>query len=406
MLMSENSENTQSPKYKQLLDELAEKFQNKRSVQGRYRIVSNPDNWVVPEDLAEIIGISSELLTNQARATLDIHEQKSKGETEFRDWIDFKWKLTAFYEIQDIFDAPFYAGNESFLNLFHLWYFYFESRHLLTESILCGLQGLYASSNAMLRLFLEFNILQLYYYQLSNQAQNYKALENYFRSGNHPSWNTALKKAVPDDSFCRPIKMLLDLQLKSLSRSAAHAYHPNFSPRHYSNSVAEISLEGIFFWQLIRMILRPVLWAYYVNFPMLFHPRDLLKKFGFNSPTGLYIDKQCAIAVKRSLHDDEYQEFLEYSQSNNDVKSLIVYYEEQPDKTEQEIKESWNPENLGELERIFPQGYAKQMAHMRALREFMALKTPDFKDVPQKAIDDFRFLSYSQWKKLYKRASK
>ncbi|MDQ3012494.1 MAG: hypothetical protein M3X11_17515 [Acidobacteriota bacterium] len=410
--MSETNDNSQNQSYQKLLDELMSRSQGVRSIQTTYRIVMVPDDWKNPGSLIDILGAPKEYLTEQATMLLEFLEQKSFEANTLTDWVDFKWKLLAFFEIQDVFDAQLHdllkSKQESALNMFHIWYFYFESRNLLAESILCGLQGLYSASSTMLRLFLEFNLLQLYYYHMSNQTHTFKLLEDYFGTGIHPSWNTVLQRSIPDDAFCRPIKVRLDLHHKSLSKSAVHAYHPDFSPRQHSASVALPSFEGIFFWYSTRLMLQAVLWAYYVNFPMLFHPRDLLKKFGFGGPVGLFVDQTCATAVKRSLKDDEYQEFLQHSQRDGNVAALTSWYEEQSDLTEEQIRVTWNSENHGTLGRIFPEGYAQQTAHQRAIKEIMALKRPDAdaKDRDEKVVEDLGDLTYSKWKKMYKRLSK
>jgi hypothetical protein len=142
-------------------------------------------------------------------------------------------KLKAFDEIQDFFDCPIYP-DATFVNIFQIWYFYYEARALLAEVIVAGFNGLYSASTAVLRLFLEFSLLQLYFYRICESQNSYQSLETYFKTGRKPAWNTMLNKALPDDSFCRPIKFLLDLHLKGLSISAAHPYHPDFSPRHHS----------------------------------------------------------------------------------------------------------------------------------------------------------------------------
>lgn len=96
--------------------------------------------------------------------------------------------------------------------------------NLLVESILCGLHGLYAASIAVLRLLVEFSILQLYYRNVCSARRSFLPLEDYFKSRITPSWSRALRRALPEDAFCRPIRARLELHHKSLSSAATHPH--------------------------------------------------------------------------------------------------------------------------------------------------------------------------------------
>jgi hypothetical protein len=388
-----------------LIDDLVAEMQRGRRVQSTYRLVLDTDNWVLPP-LADMLQVRRDDLNKSAAEILEFFEHGSRDGKASGEWEDFKWKITAFLEIQDIFDAPLYSTGSAVLNIFHLWYFYFESRYLLVESILCGLHGLYAASDALLRPFLEFSMLQLYYRNVCRASQSFQPLEQYFKSGINPSWGRAIKKALPENAFCRPIRSRLELHHKSLSNSATHPYQPDFSARHHSASPAQPSLEGIYFWHRIRLNLQPILWAYYVNFPMLFQPVDILKKFGFGGPVGVFADKQCATAVMRSLGEGEYTEFHRYAASDEAVMSRLSWFESLPDLTEEEIRETWDVSRHGELNRGLREGYAQHMAHNRALLEVMALKAPSGDTEITDVNELMRLLSYDRWKVAYKGFSK
>lgn len=398
--MAENDD--PNNRQRRLLDDLVARANEPRSVVARYRIVTDPSTWNAPDDLLDILGLPKESLTALGQEVLDLHETKSKDLDS--DWCNFKWQLTAFHEIQDVFDAPLYAGRESKLNIFHLWYFYYESRHLLTESILSGLQGLYAASNTLLRIFLEFSVLQLYYYTVSHEQQSYDKLERYFRTGIHPSWHTALQKAVSSDSFCKTIKMRLDFHFKGLSKSAAHSYHPTFSPRQHSSGPGHLSAEGIYFWQLTRVVLQAVLWAYVVKFPMLLRPCDVVRKFGFDPPVGLFVSEKCSAAIKKSLGELDYPKFLQYAEQDENAKTLLEWFNSFGDLTDEEITRTWNRAEDGELKRIYPEGYAKTITKLRAMRETMAMVSPTWDKNKDLDIDDIDMFSYETWRSILQRS--
>ncbi len=335
--------------------------------------------------------------TNISIETLNILE----GEKAFKaGWLDFKWKLSAFYTVQDVFDAPLYKLQDE-KSLFHQWYFYYESKYLLIETIMCGLNGFTtASIDLLLRLFLEFNILQTYFYRKLKESQDYGLLENYFKNCFNPSWNTLLNQSMPPDNFCKPIKKRLDIHLKGLSESSAHPYQPVHSPKHSGSFLPEQTLERAFFFHQISMILEPVLWLYYVNFPMLLHPVDIQRKFGFNAPVGLFIDEQGGEIIKRSFSANDYKYFLDYSVKTNDYRDLMGFYTSKNDMTEEEIIATWNEKEDGSLKSI-KHGHCIWMAKMRALKEGMALKL--MKELPRSIDKIPDLLNYDSWKDYYKK---
>jgi hypothetical protein len=383
--------------------ELMAKSMEPKVLKTSVRVVSDATTLEEPDPLMVILGLEEIVMSEEALRTLDAFEKGRDDTTQTAAWNDFKWKLTAFVEIQDIFDARLMKGLH--LNAFHLWYFYFESKRLLEEAVICGFNGLYAASNALLRLFLEFNILQNYYYRAVTGGNSYEPLEKYFSTQIPPRWNTLLKGALPNESFAKPIRFRLQLHLKGLSELFSHSYHPDHSPRRHADTVSMPSLEGIFFWARLRILLDAVLWTYYTNFPMLFHPRDTLKKFGFNPPVGVFVDDYTGATVRKSLRKEEYEAFLTLSASEDIVASLTEWYESLPTLTEEQVISTWNKEEHGELKSLLA-GYAIQKARLRGLRELMALRPAVAAPNEQEESDYEVIFSYSFWEKVSKRRKK
>jgi hypothetical protein len=392
--------NTDNEQYKNLFEKLHSESQKPREVSRTYRLIQNPDEWVTPDPLLDILGLTPDSIAPQVKEVIEAHEMLANEVTD-SNWLDFKWKLTALNELQDIFDSPLYPSADSKLNPFHLWYFYYESQHLLTESILCGFQGFYSASNALLRLYLESSVLQLYYYCTSNESQSYDRLEKFFKEGHHPSWHTALQKAVPKNAFCRPIKARLNFHYKGLSESAAHSYHPTFSPRRYTSRVGQASYEGVFFWQLTSVVIQAVSWAYFVNFPMLFHPCNIVEKFGFNGPVGILIDSKGSTAVKRSLLGNDFIVFSEYSAATESVSELTKWFDAFPRLTKDDILKTWNADD-GDLPGSVLEGHARKMAKLRVTREMMATLSPEWTQDAPDSNDETDVFSYVNWKQAYK----
>ena len=151
-----------------LLETLIEKEVSLKEVYAHYRYVSDLDKLDPNVDKEDV--------SNLALSTIELIEATT---AQSNDWVDFKWKLAAFTNLVDVFDSRLYENTEP-EDIFQLWYFYFEGKYSLTESILCGLNGYYAGSKALLRVFLEFNLLQLYYVNVTKGQQAHRPLRRYF----------------------------------------------------------------------------------------------------------------------------------------------------------------------------------------------------------------------------------
>lgn len=353
-----------------------------------------------PYQLLNILGLDEEILSRTAKETIKILEESIGSEPD-QYYDDFKWKLTAFLQLQDVFDLQLHKIGQ-ITSIFHLWYFYYESKYILIESLLCGLNGFYIASNLLLRLFLEFNLRQNYYYRLICDQRSYHQLEEYIKYAKHQNWNTVLNQCLPNDKFSKPIKFRLKTHFEFLSKASAHPYHPDLSPKQHSGFVPEPSLEGIFFWQGTRLILEAVNWVYFVNFPMLFHPVDTLKKFGFNIPVGFFIDKMIGHVIKKSMSTSDYKQFLEYSNNQESVKACLDFYNSRKNMSKNEILKSWNKQEDGKITNI-TEGYCKIMAKLRSMKETLSLKIRTDDQEDSEYVDKLlKLFEFHKWKDFYK----
>ncbi len=210
-----------------------------------------------PYSIFDCLDINRELLSPTASEALNVLESGCL-EAE-REWSAFKWKLAAFLHIQDIFDAPLYDQADPSA-LFSQYYFYYESRNVLSESFLCGLNGYTIGASALLRVFIEFSLLQTYFYRLINKSRSYRCLDQYFVKSFNPSWNTVLRRALPNDDFSNTVRFRIQSHLDGLSESTLHPYHPDHSPVQHKRPNSSHSLESLYFWTLTNVTLESVLW--------------------------------------------------------------------------------------------------------------------------------------------------
>jgi hypothetical protein len=352
---------------------LIDAVQNPFFIPASYTSYQNIDALVTPGLLTRIIGFKNDQISDRERNVLSLIENKEHSDI-CNNYSDFKWQVLAFLSVQDIFDAPLVKGHD-FLSLFRQWYFYYESKYVLTEAILCGLNGFFASMGSLLRLFIEFSLLQNFFYRNIDNTLSYEVLEQYYTKGVNPNWNTIINGALPADIFTKPIKKRVQLQLKSISETCIHPYQPVFSIRKTGSNQPGPTLERIFFYTWILMTLTPVLWLYYTNFPMLFHGVDIEAKFGFNIPVGIFVEEQTTKIINKALGND-YDTFYQYSNTHQKVKDLLDWYNGRNTLSDSQIMKTWNLEQDGPISNV-KEGHGKQIAKMRALREAMIFQTTE-----------------------------
>ena len=352
-----------------------------------------------PGPITQVLGLDDDFpYSDRETKVLSFLEN---DEANNKPYCDFKWKVLAFICLQDIFDAPLIQGDD-LLSLFHQWYFYYESKYILKEIILCGLNGFEGASGALLRLFLEFNLLQNYVYTNRDKTASYKFIENYFSKGINPNWSSVVKGALPNDGFSKPIRKRIMIHLKRLSETSLHPYHPDFTLIQSGSTEPEPTLERVFFYFKITTLIEPVLWMYYVNLPMLFHGVEIERKFGFNGPVGILADDQTTKIIKKSLCEEDYERFSCYAKSQKQVTDLLTWYHSRKSLTDDEILKSWDSKKDGPIKDIL-MGHCKQMTKLRGIRESLAFKkTVEGKDLSDdlahSAFD--KMSSYQFWKDM------
>lgn len=385
---------------------LAKQQQRHNQVYMRYHLNGNPTK---PDSLFSLLSLDTSLLTEDGRQILEYLENRQEEPTSHFGYDQFKWKVEAFLCLQDIFSMPVLTGGNAG-NLFQIQYFYYESKYVLTECILGGLNGQHIINKQGLRNFLEFNLLQNYFFAITQDAGSYQMFNDYMARGIKPSNDTLLKKALPADEFCKPIKKRVQVELKNLSSRYSHAYNPGDSPKHFGVYTPDTSFESLYFYVHISAVLETVFWMYYVNFPMLFFPVDIIRKFGFNPPVGLYITESTSGVIKKATSAADYTLFKDYAATRSVIGDLQHFYDSQPTLTDAEIWETWK-EDRGE-EDNFHTCFAKTVAQQRATQEMLAVDTQqaaeeteeDYAEMDRVSEASMKYyMEFASWRKIYKK---
>jgi hypothetical protein len=383
---------------------LCERATSPLSFTAAYHYYPDIDVITDPGPLAGLLGIGGNFLSDREKKVLSILENDDKRAWPDCSYLEFKWKIVSFLSVQDIFDAPLMPGSD-LRSLFRQWYFYYESKYLLIETILCSLNGFMGAQGSLLRLFLEFNLLQNYFFRNINDQGSYALLENYHEKGTGPNWNTVIKGAMPDNTFTRPIKRRILSHLQALSEHSSHPYRPAFTLTRTGSALPEPTLERLFMYTFTALVLDVVLWLYYINFPMLFNGVDVERKFAFNAPVGIFVDEQTSKIIGKSLDKRSYEAFRDYAKGQTKVAELLAWYNQKESLTDQQIIDTWNAEEDGPIEDVV-QGHCLQVVKMRGLKQAMALQNAEEpSNIPEGQEEQIfgRIFSYFWWKEISRR---
>jgi hypothetical protein len=197
------------------LDELLKRHGGPSELRISYIYLKDPTTIVDPGSLVRILDLEDSQLSQTARETLSGLEADELTPSIRANWRTFKWRLLGFVTLQDVFDSPL-LNSGSVASLFRLWYFYYESKHLLTEAILCSLNGFHAGSNSLLRPLLEFTLLQQYFRRRVYEADDYSELERYFRTGQAPGWHRLIRYAIPKGGLPELVRFRVKSHLDAL----------------------------------------------------------------------------------------------------------------------------------------------------------------------------------------------
>lgn len=350
--------------------------------------------------LASILNLDSSKFSEEAKIIIDSLENDPDFPF-FEEYQSLKWKIISLITIQDVFPGTIYSDFDQ-----ETWaartYFYYEGLHLLREYFYCGFNNYLSASEHLLRTFIEFNIKQNYFDHICYQRNSYAPLKKYFKDGISPSGIKMANAYLPNGEFAKPIKKKIQLILGKLSSSSSHAYKPIDSNRGKGKLQHEYSMDTIYFWVTLNYTINIVLWSYYLMYPTLFKPREIIRKFGFNYPMGAFIETFQNASIKHSLSPQDYKTFEKYALDSEIISDLDAFYELQPDLTNEQILSSWTDENsLNDIN----SGYIYLVAKYRAINELLAVRCTFDLDTPndeklEKLMKDI--VEYDWWKKNYK----
>jgi hypothetical protein len=350
--------------------------------------------------LIKILNLNPSKISEEGMLVLDILENDE--DFPYRsNYQQLKFNLLALCSVQDIFTGTFY--NDYTIEAFAAQnYFYYEGLSLIREYFYAGFNNLLKASDHLVRTILEFNIRHCYFYWKCEETHSSKPIIEYLKYGICPSNQVMINKFLPKDSFCKPIKSKIQNLIQSLSSSSSHAFNPEHSIRSNGKMHFEYTIDSLLFWLNLNRILSAVLWSYYVSYPMLLHPKDIIRKCGYNPPLGLFCSHSHFMIFKNTLDSADLESFVAYTANQQIVKDLNDYYDSLAMLSDEEIKATWNKDEVPYPEDHFG-GLAMITANMRATREVLANRCTMVED---SGTDQFpnilvNYSKYSFWKENY-----
>ena len=313
-----------------------------RECQGRIFTSSGSFYTRLPEDISlrNILQIKKGYLSKRGEFILHILENR-QGKDK-KHFSDLCWRIQAWLEFQDIMNRSIdWESDNDPLNL-SCHYCYYEATRILVEILESGINGYFNSSIALLRSFIELAVLQIYF---KERDDNYNSFYKWFngKSGHSPFKNTVNFIFSKDKN--KKFVVVKERLLGEYSGTSIYVHKPrldeSFTIMRGSNTL-EPSLESIFYWMFVTsMALQSAIWLYVITHPLCLFPVDLVKKFGYNWPEGIFFDRTNTMILKRALGDTDFEEFKRDLKDNQWVQDMLQFYNDQPSKSDEEIEETW-----------------------------------------------------------------
>ncbi len=360
------------------------------------------DTETLSISLIELLQLNESRLSKEALTVTEILENDEAFGCH-KEYNEFKWMILAYTNLQDAFPTAIYGDADDKI-IFARNYFYYEALSILREFIYCGLNNMTTSARHLVRTFVEFNLRQVYFLERCKREQSYSSMKQYLAKGIAPSNQSMIDYIFPSNTFFKPIKKSIQMILKGLSQSSSHAFDPVHSVRVNGKLRHEYSIDSMLFWLTMYSSFSSVLWPYYLTFPTLLKPRDVIRKFGYNYIPGLFVTEEQHLAIKKTFKDDELLIFTRANPISEELQNLDEVYGSFPDLSDDEIKQTWT--EGGTYPESFLVGYAQLIAKMRVMSEMLASKftVDNVGDLNKSIKTDLSLLTrYSFWRDNYKK---
>ena len=305
----------------------------------------------IPNNLSiqKILPINKDDLNSCGKKTIQLFDSEEESELSnaFRD---LKFKILAWFEIQDILEyqfSPTLLDDDSkstldkFLPIFAKPYCYFEASRLLKEGFMAGTNGYFNCSLASLRSFIELATIHIYFKK--QEEENREGFESWIREQKgHPPFRTLLDYIFEHEGG---INFLRDRIVSSYDLTSIYAHKPrpseSFTLMRRSTGLLP-SLDALAYWVMATAhVLRSLLCLYAANYPMCFFPVDIIKKFGFRGPLGVFFNESNYAVISKGIENEDIVLLKNTFCVHPDVTARLNWYSALPILTDADLEKEW-----------------------------------------------------------------
>ncbi|XOJ00371.1 hypothetical protein ACMX2M_01135 [Paenibacillus polymyxa] len=264
---------------------------------------------------------------------------------------ELAWLVQAAWEFSDM------QGGQVLKN--DLWkrqgYCFFESLHTMRESILAGINGHFTLSIGGLRSVVELILLHLYWESNKETDSELLDFENWiFGKVSKLPFKRLLLNV--NNKFNIPSEMELVSNVGILyGKLCSYAHTPILKESFTSIKRTNISYanENVLRYWLVHCVetLKCILNLLIVCYPMSLFPVNLVLKFGFSPPVGLFFDETNVRPILRCISSNELKNLRDFFRCKDGrVRHLIEWYNDHKDLTLDQIKQTWSKEDRHKAE--------------------------------------------------------
>ena len=269
--------------------------------------------------------------------------QKDKGLAGLH--CEVAWAAQAVVEFSDLANfTPSVKGRLQYRN-----YLYFEAVSALREATVGMLNGLPRASTGQLRSAMEMLLLHCWWQERisrkGNSAQFFDWLEGRRRS---PKFRDVVENnfdwlAISSDATTT--KRAHSTYQKLCSYVHAPIREESLTMINQGN-VGYVGVNVLRHWLILaRDVLRIALDHFVHLYPQCLFPVDIVRKFGFNPPVGMYFDKFGFVPLRAVFGEEAIESFRAGLRGHKAVEAAMDYYESRPDLTHEQILATWNEEH-------------------------------------------------------------
>jgi hypothetical protein len=258
-------------------------------------------------------------------------------------WVDYVIALPMPIRIpHGELEKPAGPTDPKFIEMQH--HAYFEATLALGDCIAAGVAGYPRPALATLRSFVESSLAEIYVHGDDSGRRLWAYLRYLGGNGHRPRYRQMLDAIFAEPRFASiaSFRGAIEALYGSVS-SGAHVQTPDEALllMRDANRVGATYPELVFWVSFLSIAVHRMLTLLVVRFPMTLFPVDVRRRFAFGGPMGLLSDSTTSASIRDGLgsrHADALRSLL---RSDQEVRSLLEYYESQPELTDQEIQEDW-----------------------------------------------------------------